>query len=178
MTKQELRVIYKDLRMALPIELRTTYDQSIREELLIHLGNKKNVGIFLPIEKFNEIDLSPLLSVKKYNWYLPISFFLECEMEFAQVNSKTHLVVSPQGISEPKGTSFIAPSLLDAIVVPMLISDRLGFRVGYGKGFYDYFLKRCKSSCLKIGVSYFEPIEAISDVENHDMPLDLCIFPH
>jgi 5-formyltetrahydrofolate cyclo-ligase len=55
--------------------------------------------------------------------------------------------------------------------------DRRGFRVGYGKGFYDKFLSECRADCLKIGLSYFEPIDEISDAQNFDVRLDCCITP-
>jgi len=62
--------------------------------------------------------------------------------------------------------------------VPLLAVDKKGYRVGYGKGFYDKFLPSCKKECLKIGFSYFEPVDEITDKDQFDVPLELCITPH
>ncbi|MNY75556.1 5-formyltetrahydrofolate cyclo-ligase family protein [compost metagenome] len=57
----------------------------------------------------------------------------------------------------------------------MLAFDRNGYRVGYGKGFYDRFLQ--KINTRKIGLSMFEPVDCITDVNEHDVKMDLCITP-
>jgi len=58
-----------------------------------------------------------------------------------------------------------------------LTVDEKGYRVGYGKGFYDRFLQHCRPDCLKVGLSYFPPVAEISDKDEFDVPLDLCITP-
>ena len=65
----------------------------------------------------------------------------------------------------------------DLIIVPLLAVDAQGHRVGYGKGFYDRFLSKCRPDCLKVGLNYFEPDERIVDVGEHDIKLDACVTP-
>jgi len=50
-----------------------------------------------------------------------------------------------------------------------------GDRVGYGRGFYDRFLARCRTDCAKVGLSFFSPIEQIDDAHDGDIKLDRCI---
>ena len=69
------------------------------------------------------------------------------------------------------------PEELDLIFVPLLAYDKKGHRVGYGKGYYDRFLKECKDDCIKIGFSFFEPEDSIEGVNRHDVKLDYCITP-
>ncbi|RYZ27704.1 MAG: 5-formyltetrahydrofolate cyclo-ligase, partial [Chitinophagaceae bacterium] len=71
----------------------------------------------------------------------------------------------------------IDPKEIDLVVVPLLTFDKKGYRVGYGKGFYDRFLHQCKKDCIKIGLSYFDPIEAVDDANEFDVTLDFCITP-
>ena len=177
MTKKELRLICKDLRYSLTEEQRQDYNTQIRMLLMKQLEGVKHVAIFLPIEKFKEIDLSPLLAKDEISWYAPKSYFDERRMEFVQVNKTTKFVLSEYDIPEPLENNFIDPQILDVVVIPMLISDESGYRVGYGKGFYDNFLKRCNPTCKRIGVNYFTPIEKISDVDIQDEPIHFCVCP-
>ena len=80
------------------------------------------------------------------------------------------------GIPEPIHKA-IYQSNPDLILVPLLGFDKKGNRVGYGKGFYDRFLAKCRSDVLKVGVSFFEPTDRISDVSPFDIRLDYCITP-
>ncbi len=178
MTKSELRIAYKDHRNSLSDKQRGEMNDFILMQILQVLEYKKHVGIFLAIEKFKEIDLQPLILNKTHHWYAPKSSFENRQMDFVEVNRDSKILINPTGIPEPDSELFIDPKLLDAIIVPMLISDIHGFRVGYGKGFYDNYLLRCRPDCLKIGVNYFPPIDKISDIEAHDQKLNLCIYPH
>jgi 5-formyltetrahydrofolate cyclo-ligase len=59
----------------------------------------------------------------------------------------------------------------------LLIFDEVGNRVGYGKGYYDRFLAGCKPEMLKIGLSFFSPVESVEDADFFDKKLDFCITP-
>ena len=61
---------------------------------------------------------------------------------------------------------------MDIAIVPLLAYDVLGYRVGYGKGHYDKFLPTCAPNVLKLGISQFQPIAKISDIDAFDVPLD------
>lgn len=63
------------------------------------------------------------------------------------------------------------------VLVPLLCIDREGYRVGYGKGFYDKFLARCRPDCKTVGLNYFPPVERIDDVAEHDIRLDHAVNP-
>ena len=67
---------------------------------------------------------------------------------------------------------------LDAIIIPLLCFTINGYRVGYGKGFYDNYLQKCNPKVLKIGLSYFNPVPKITDLNAFDVPLNICITPH
>ena len=71
----------------------------------------------------------------------------------------------------------IEASKLEVIFVPLLAFDKVGHRVGYGKGFYDGFLKNCPNA-VKIGLSFFEADEKIKDIRPDDIALDYCLTPN
>ena len=63
------------------------------------------------------------------------------------------------------------------IFVPLLAYDRIGNRVGYGKGYYDRFLAKCEAKTIFIGLSFFTP-EAVITPEETDIPLNFCVTPN
>ena len=78
---------------------------------------------------------------------------------------------------EPISHETIDPQMIDLMIIPLLAFDQQGNRVGYGKGFYDRYLTKCKKDVIKIGISYFEPVMAISDCNEQDQKLTMCISP-
>jgi 5-formyltetrahydrofolate cyclo-ligase len=85
--------------------------------------------------------------------------------------------INQYGIPEPVGGSEIMPEELDMVFVPLLGFDLQGNRVGYGKGYYDRFLSKCKDDVIKVGLSFLSPIDCIEDVDFFDKKLDFCITP-
>lgn len=81
------------------------------------------------------------------------------------------------GIPEPESGNPIAPELIGLILVPLLCFDKLGYRVGYGKGFYDRFIARCRPDVMTVGLSFFEPVSSIADTDEYDVPLQYCVTP-
>jgi 5-formyltetrahydrofolate cyclo-ligase len=63
------------------------------------------------------------------------------------------------------------------ILVPLLAFDLKGFRVGYGGGYYDRFLVQCRPDAVRIGLSYFDPVEKIVDIDRYDVTLHSCVTP-
>ena len=92
-------------------------------------------------------------------------------------NAEIELETNRWGIAEPKLENFVDEKNVDLVLVPLLCFDEQGFRVGYGKGFYDKFLSLCRPDCLKIGLSFFPPVEKIEDTDKFDVNLDYCITP-
>ena len=78
------------------------------------------------------------------------------------------------GILEPIETLKIAEKNIDLVLVPGVVFDREGHRIGYGHGYYDKFLKKVPKS-KKIGLAFdFQVIDKIP-IETHDVPVDLVV---
>lgn len=80
-------------------------------------------------------------------------------------------------VPEPAGGTIIPPEQLDMVFVPLVAFDERGYRVGYGKGYYDRYLARCRADVLRVGFSFFEAVDSIRDIDQFDVPLDFCITP-
>lgn len=75
------------------------------------------------------------------------------------------------GISEPSGEEFKGE--IDLVIVPALAFDKNGVRLGFGKGYYDKFLKDKK--CIRMGLAYGFQIVDELPADSHDIPMNLLI---
>ncbi len=101
------------------------------------------------------------------------------EMEHFLLTPHTHLVTNQWRIPEPDPLTSEKISLeeIDIVLVPLLAFDGQGYRVGYGGGYYDRFLPQTRPDCIKAGLSLFEEVDEIEDIDQYDIPLDACITP-
>lgn len=92
-------------------------------------------------------------------------------MRFYKIDSWDDLAPGFFGVDEPQTNKELDEA--DVIIVPLLLFDHNHNRVGYGKGYYDYYMKN--SHALKIGVAY--SFQEIEDTQPHalDVPLDFII---
>jgi 5-formyltetrahydrofolate cyclo-ligase len=100
------------------------------------------------------------------------------DMEAVLVEKDGLFIKNRFNILEPIGGETVQPNQLDLIFVPLLAFDARGYRVGYGKGYYDRYLTQCRPDAIKIGFSFFDAIEYIEDIDEFDVPLNFCITPH
>ncbi len=137
--------------------------ESLKEVLFEH--NIKRLGVYYPIR--GEVDVRALQEV--YELYYPkiedgrIVFYKDTG-EFEE---------GPMGTFEPKSDETIDKDDLDAVIVPGLVYDYALYRLGYGKGFYDDFLRDYKG--LSVGVCFERfRMEALPSRE-HDIPVDMLV---
>lgn len=184
MLKAELRRIYLARQKSFSQIQRTRKSELIGEMFFANFDLSKInfLHCFLPIEKFNEIDTHIILQKIRLNFphvqtLVPRVNFQINEIENLLFTHENELAPNLWQISEPTHDELIESGKIDAVLVPLVCFDERGFRVGYGKGFYDRLLKNCRRDCLKIGLSFFPPVEKIEDAQTFDVRLDYCITP-
>lgn len=183
MNKTELRKSILEKREALSIEQRCALLQQVIDHMNeFDFSDIKIVHIYLPIKKKNEIDTFPIIRFLKLiaphlQIVIPKSDFKTFEMINIVYNENTILTENKYGIWEPVNGESVANEKIDMVICPLLSFDLLGYRVGYGKGFYDRFLNQCRHDVIKIGLSYFEPEEKIDDINEFDVQLNYAISP-
>lgn len=184
MTKAELRRDYKRKRSLLTETKVNSFNAGILNQLLqFDWKGVHYIHTFLPIVGRNEPDMWSFIT--NIRVYCPDIHIVVSRSEPKDYSMKHFLLAdnvvlaeNVWGIVEPEDGETVAETLLDVVLVPLLIVDKAGNRVGYGKGFYDRFLAKCRPDCKKIGISLFEPIERIDDVDPLDVPLDMVITPN
>lgn len=181
MIKSECRKLFSEKRKQLSDFELEQESEKILETLLQDFDlTDKTVSIFLPIKVKREINTFPLLNAGKernIRFALPVADFTTNGMQHFIYENSEQISVSDYGIPEPNGGIRLDAHEIDIVITPLLCFDLKGYRVGYGKGFYDQFLSSCRSDCQFIGLSFFEPIEEITDVFKNDIRMHACITP-
>ena len=181
MTKKELRFNFKSQRDQLSSDVIQEYSLSIANRLLfLPIWHFSYFHLFLTIEKNKEIDTTPILSIlqgKDKEVIIP-KIVDDGQMQHYLLTDSTVLSPNTLGIPEPEGGITVKETMIDVVFIPLLAFDDTGNRVGYGKGYYDRFLKNCKSQVIKIGLSFFEAAPTILDITTNDVPLDYCVTPN
>lgn len=144
--KTTLRRKAKDIRKTLDI---VNVSTKIRENLVAHsfYKNSKNIMIFYPTKY--EVNLLELMGFSDKKFFLPRVKGME--LEVCEFSEESELKKSEFNILEPI-TNPVQPSLLDLVIVPALMADKRGYRLGYGGGFYDRFLAKYGKSFKSIVV--------------------------
>ncbi|MEF9934637.1 MAG: 5-formyltetrahydrofolate cyclo-ligase [Clostridium sp.] len=89
------------------------------------------------------------------------------------IKSLGDLVEGNYGILEPKPDNLAEKNQLDIVFVPGVGFDRNGFRIGYGAGYYDRFLKDYKG--IKVGVCFEVQVTDNAYPDSHDIAMDYII---
>lgn len=183
MTKNELRKLYRQKRSAI-----SPHEKLKLDDLLLiqfqHLAFEETDTLLTYWPMASQAEPNTLLFSSYLRHMIPslqiaytITDFTDYSMEAYAIYEETVYTTNNYGITEPANGRRIDPEEIDLVFVPMLICDREGFRAGYGKGFYDRYLARCRPEVLKVGFSYFEPVEKIVDTQAFDVSLNYCVTP-
>jgi 5-formyltetrahydrofolate cyclo-ligase len=184
MNKSSLRKLYLEKRKTLSDKEFEKRNRLIFENFFntFNLEEIEIVHTFLPITKSREIDTWHI--IKEISQKMPHIQILitktiieTLEMENLILTEQTILKENQWGIPEPESGEQVHEHGIDLVITPLLTFDKKGNRVGYGKGFYDRFFKKCRPDAVKVGLSLEPPIESIDDVNEFDVKMDFCITP-
>lgn len=183
MTKKELRNIYKQKRLSVEHSNKLRLDDLMLIQFQqLNFQSIHSVMSYWPITNFNEPNTHIFTRYLKHmlpglQIAYPVTNFNNHSMQAHLTHDDTVFVTNQYGLTEPKTGVVIQPFDIDLVFVPLIAFDEKGYRVGYGKGFYDRFLINCHQETLAIGFSYFEAVDRIDDTNQFDVPLDYCITP-
>ena len=182
--KAKLRKLFLEKRQGLSSSQYWTLTDELMDQVkLFNWADFSVIHIFLPIRRHAEVDTFSILNFFKHNFpelkiVIPRTNFEKLEMENVLYDHEyTILGRNKFDIPEPIHGKSVASKQIDLVFIPLLAFDKLGNRAGYGKGFYDRFLSECRPDVKKVGLSYFDPVDEITDLNEFDIKLDCCICP-
>ena len=144
----------------------------------LKIWNFNYYHIFMTLKEKNEINTEELINIlRKKEKKIVVPKIFENDLKNFQITDSTNFKLNKLGINEPIEGNEIKNDLIDVIFLPLIIFDIKGNRVGYGKGYYDRLLKSKSKKILKIGLSIFDPVDKILDVNNYDIKMDYCVTP-
>ncbi len=180
MNKSQLRNIFKEKRNNLSADEVEDKSLSIANLVLkLRIWEKQYYHLFLSIARHREVNTEYLLHIlqgKDKNTVVSKSDFSNRTLKHYLLTDSTPIQLNSYGIPEPVEGLEVPVDKLDVVFVPLLACDNNGNRVGYGQGFYDRFLKQCRPDTLKVGLSFFEPVDIIETNAN-DVSLNVLVTP-
>lgn len=174
MNKSELRKYYLNLRNSLT---NSDYKSKIIVEKILNEKEYKQsqtIGVYSSFK--NEVNLNSLMDFSIENnkiVCLPIVLD-DSNMVFCKINSREDLInINKYKIKEPllDKLNIINSKDIDLIIVPGICFDTNKNRIGFGKGYYDKYLKN--SNSYNIGVCYDEQLLKDFYIENR--PFDIAL---
>ncbi|SPR06861.1 5-formyltetrahydrofolate cyclo-ligase [Orientia tsutsugamushi] len=176
--KQTLRSKYKNIRILANKQLKSCYQQS--HQILLKavyiltslLPTNSVIGIYYPFKgEVNVLDL--LMMMPNYKFALPA--LIDKKMLYSYYYIGCPIKKQEHEIYTPVGTDIVMPS---ALLVPGLVFDVAGYRIGFGKGYYDQYISQARSinsNNIAIGVCFDIQLRNFVPRELHDQKMDYII---
>lgn len=182
--KNAIRAEYKKRRAALPENLKAAYDTKICTQFLASMTYRYAEILLLYAPMPGEIDILPIAKDAlrhKKTVAFPRCHTESCEMTYHIVTSLDDLKPGAYHILEPDAAlpiyhaeHPIHEELRHAVcLVPGLTFDTEGYRIGYGKGYYDRYLP--EFSGVRVGTIYTDFILPVLPRGRFDLSVDILV---
>lgn len=179
--KKALRKEMLEKRSQLSLQEIKEKSKTITNSLLNLNEYNKSQFIFTFISFKDEVDTHEIIksSLKKDKRIgVPITVPEKKQLKVSEImDFDNELELSYYDILAPKEKNIriVAPELIDLVLVPGVIFDRRGYRVGYGGGYYDRFFSKLDKNVLKIGLCYDMQIQSNVPRDSYDIPVDYIL---
>lgn len=187
--KEQQRQYFKNLKNTISSEDKNYLDKKIINNLLTikEFQNAKIVMAYLANSIEVNID-EVLLNLIKNGKKIALPKCLDASksiMDFYFVNNFSNLIVGKYNIREPRdennlfnlknciNKNFITERIV--MLLPGIAFDLKGYRLGYGKGYYDRYLHDLNIEILKIGLCYSMTLADDIMKDDNDVPVDIIV---
>ncbi len=155
--KSELRQKFLSKRRLLGSDVIIKASDIIYNKIILLDEYRSAENILLYFSCSNEVFTDKIIKHSLYlrkNVYLPRCIDSET-IRFYKIYDISELKRGMYGISEPMGDEEYKNDKSSLCIVPGICFDKSGFRLGYGKGYYDRFLSNFPGSTLGIAMEDF-----------------------
>ena len=141
-----------------------------------------HIHIYLSISTLAEVSTAPIIDeLASMGKLLSVPVIRKGDLVSAAFKINDSVKSVQFGQFEPEEVSIVDESYLDVILLPLLAFDERGYRLGYGKGFYDRFLHRLSQqgrNVCRIGLSFsFQMVDEVP-ADQWDETLDGVVHEH
>ena len=175
--KSSARAYFSSLRSSLTESQRLEKSEKICKKILDmkEFSECDTLLLYYPIKSEpSSLALLDKAFSKGISVAFPISIKSNYTLDFREIKSLDELSVGAYGICEPKTDAPLAKITDKSLcIVPALSFDKSLHRLGYGKGFYDRFLKNFKGTA--IGITYSELVCEKLPSDDNDIPVNYII---
>lgn len=176
--KRELRAKYKRTRASIPADLKTELDRRLTGKFLSLEEYKECKTLFAFVSSAIECDTSKIIGdalSSGRRLAVPKCGEISGEMDFYYITSLSDLEKGKFGILEPIPEKCQKAEDLSTglCIVPGLCFDLEGYRIGFGKGYYDRFLQ--KFGGVTVGICYYKCIQNSLPTGGYDKPVDILV---
>ncbi|MCD6109245.1 5-formyltetrahydrofolate cyclo-ligase [bacterium] len=175
-TKEELRTEISKKKHQIPATKKEKFDNQIYKNITGLPEWKKAKKVFIYISMKDEVDTRALIKnyLGKKIIIVPKSHTKFNKLTLHEIKSFDDTEKGSYSIMEPKShTRIITPEEVDLVIIPGIVFDKNGHRIGYGKGYYDRLTKHL--TCHKIGLAYKVQIVNNIPAQKHDVPVDTLV---
>jgi 5-formyltetrahydrofolate cyclo-ligase len=157
--KGELRDRMRSIRDAIPDARRSEMGSEVRRRLMGLPAWRGAGGVLLFYSFGSEVPTAGIVrQALREGRRVFLPRLVSGRMEIAEIDEASILTPTAYGPKEPSSPKAIDPSDVDVVVAPGLAFDRDGYRLGYGRGHYDRFLRRLRPSTPRIGIAFHEQV--------------------
>ena len=176
--KMELRQKYRSLRQAMPPEIKAQKDEAIAEQVRRLWQYQRNSVLLIYVSTSIEVDTFRIIRQAIEDGKrvaVPRCVPDTRNMEFYYIRSTDELKPGTFGVLEPEANpeNLYKESEGGLCIVPAFSYDWRGFRLGYGKGYYDRFLSRFEGNM--VGICYSECVQRSLPHGRFDRPVELLV---
>lgn len=176
--KMELRQKYRSLRQSMPPEIKAQKDEAIAAQVRRLWQYQRNSVLLIYVSTSIEVDTFRIIRQAIEDGKrvaVPRCVPDTRNMEFYYIRSTDELKPGTFGVLEPEANpeNLYKESEGGLCIVPAFSYDWRGFRLGYGKGYYDRFLSRFEGNM--VGICYSDCVQRSLPHGRFDRPVELLV---